>query len=404
MSNNIETNNEFNTDSSKNVAIVKVLIKLLKKIIPGLAGVQVKKYTPKSDSFIVIGNHADALDPCYIMIALNRYVRFVASDHIARAPLLGSFAKNVGGVIVNHREKGKDHLVNEIVANARAGVPVAVFAEGGTSFNGETRFISKRNAQMVKDCGTALITFRFIGGYLRFPKWTTHTRKGPVFAEVVNEYSAEEIAAMSLDEVYDIIVRDTYVNCYDEQRKNTYEYVGKNLAENLECIIFVCPECKQVGTLHSKGDYCKCDNCGYGIRVGTDAFFHGIDGKDAIFDNTCDWDKWQRGIWKEKVLAAKDGELIHEDKKQKILSIEGENKNVLTEDGVVQLYNDRFVVKINGEDYVMPLDKISVQTVGNSSLVLIDDKKYFEIRSTVEYRSATKYVAAHRYLTGKEYL
>lgn len=399
-----DKNNEFNTDSRKNVAIVKVLIKLLKNVIPRIAGVRLKKYTPKSDSFIVIGNHADAFDPAYIMISLNRYVRFVASDHVARTPFLGSFAKNIGGVIVNHREKDKQVLVDEIVANARAGVPVAVFPEGGTSFNGETRYISKRNAQMVKDCGTALITFRFIGGYLRFPKWTNHGRKGPVFGEVVNEYSAEEIAAMSVDEVYEIIKRDTYVNCYEEQRKNPYEYVGKNLAEHLECICYVCPECKKVGTLHSKGDYCKCDNCGYGIRVGTDAFFHGIDGKEAIFDNTCDWDKWQREVWKEQVMSAADGELIHEDKNQKIFSIEGKNRNLITEEGVVQLYNDKFIVKINGEDYIMPFDKISVQTVANSALVLIDDKNYFEINSTVEHRSATKYIAAWLYLTGKEYL
>ncbi|MBQ8209480.1 MAG: 1-acyl-sn-glycerol-3-phosphate acyltransferase [Clostridia bacterium] len=397
-----DNSKKLKRSSRFNASIVTPFVKIFKRPVMKLTGVQVEKYTPKSDEFIVISNHADALDPGYIMVSLNRYIRFIASDHIARAPIGGWIVRNLGGVIVKHREKDSSVLIDDIVANARAGVPVAIFAEGGTSFNGETRFISKRTAQMVKDCGTALITYRFVGGYLRFPKWTTHARKGPVFGKVVNEYSAEEIAAMSVDEVYEIIKRDTYVNCYDEQRKNTYEYVGENLAEHLECIIYTCPECKQVGTLHSKGDYCKCDNCGYGIRVGTDAFFHGTDGKEAVFDNTCDWDKWQREIWKEKLLSAKDGELIHEDKKQKVISVDGTNKNVLTEDGVVQLYKDKFVVKINGEDYEMPFDKISVQTVSNSALVLIDDKNYFDIRSSIP-RSATKYVAAWRYLTGKDY-
>lgn len=399
-----EQSKKLKSSSRFNAAIVEPFVKIFKRPVMKLTGVQIEKYTPKSDAFIVVSNHADALDPGYIMASLNKYIRFIASDHIARAPVGGWIVRNLGGVIVKHREKDSQFLIDEIVANARAGVPVAIFAEGGTSFNGETRFISKRTAQMVKDCGTALITYKFIGGYLRFPKWTIQTRKGPVFGKVVNEYSAEEIASMSVDEVYEIIKRDTYVNCYDEQRKNTYEYVGKNLAEHLECICYVCPECKQVGTLHSKGDYCKCDNCGYGIRVGTDAFFHGIDGKDAIFDNTCDWDKWQREVWKEKLFAAKDGELIHEDRNQKILSINGNERNVLTEDGIVQLYKDKFIVKINGKDYVMPFDKISVQTVSNSALVLIDDKNYFDIRSTDVHRSATKYVAAWRYLTGKEYL
>ncbi len=386
-----------------NASIVTPFVKIFNKPVMKLTGVQVEKYTPKNKEFIVISNHADALDPGYIMVSLGRYIRFIASDHVARAPVGGWIVRNLGGVIVKHREKDSQVLIDDIVANARAGVPVAIFAEGGTSFNGETRYISKRTAQMVKDCGTALITYRFIGGYLRFPKWTTHVRKGPVFGKVVNEYSAQEIAEMSVDEVYEIIVRDTYVNCYDEQRKNPHEYVGENLAEHLECIVYVCPECKEIGTLHSKGDYCKCENCGYGIRCGTDAFFHGIDGKDAIFDNTCDWDKWQREIWKEKVLSAAEGELIHEDRHQKITSVDGVNKTVLTEDGVLQLYKDKFVLNINGENYEMPLEKVSVQTVSNAAVILIDDKNYFDIRSK-NPRSATMYVAAWRYLMGKEYL
>lgn len=398
-----EKSRKLKRSSRFNSAVVMPFVAVFNKPVMKYMGVQVEKYKPKNKEFVVISNHTDAIDPGYVMVALGRYIRFIASDHVARAPFGGWIVRNLGGVIVKHREKDSQVLIDEIVENARAGVPVAIFAEGGTSFNGETRFISMRTAQMVKDCGTALITFRFVGGYLRWPKWAAHMRKGPTFGKVVNEYSAEEIAKMSVEELYEIIKRDTYVNAYDEQRKNPHEYKGENLAEYLEYIIYMCPECKQVGTLHSKGDYCKCSACGYGIKCESDGFFHGIDGKDAIFDNTCDWDKWQRKNWQERVLSAADGELIYEDKNQKIAILENNEKTVITDNGTLQLYKDKFVVSYGTERYEMPINKLhSVQTVSQSAVILIDDNNYFEIRSASP-RSATMYVAAWRYLIGKEY-
>lgn len=383
---------------------VKTVLGILHRPAYKKLNVSTEYYTPKHDTFILISNHTDALDPGILICALkNKYVRFVASDHVTRGGLLGWIIKNFTGVIVKRRNNPSEVLINDILDTVKAGVPVGIFAEGSTSFNGETGYISPNTGKMVKDSGVALITFRLVGGYLRSSRWTQQNKVGPVFGKVVNEYSPEELAKMSVDEVNEIIRRDTYVNAFEEQRKNPHEYTGENLAEHLERIVFVCPKCKSIGHLHSKGDNLKCDECGYNVNYGTDAFFHS-DENEVIFDNVLEWDKWQKNIWKEKVISAKDGELIYEDKGQIVREIQEDNKIPVSDNANVKIYKDKFVVELSDSETVeMPIEKIKrVWVAAKDSFILVDDNHYFDISTHIP-RAAIKYVAAWRYLRGKDF-
>ena len=54
--------------------------------------------------------------------------------------------------------------------------------------NGQTGFISEHTGKLVKESGAALVTYKFVGGYLRKPRWATTPRKGPIMGHFVNEY------------------------------------------------------------------------------------------------------------------------------------------------------------------------------------------------------------------------
>ena len=72
---------------------------------------------------------------------------------------------------------------------------------------------------------------------------------------------------------------------------------GKKLAEGLENVLYVCPKCKSVNTLITKGNSISCSHCkteGYMDEYG---FINGFK-----FDNPIDWDQWQK---KEKELLYK---------------------------------------------------------------------------------------------------
>ncbi len=367
-----------------------------------IAHAKVKRYKPKSKNFLVIGNHSDGLDPIYIMCSLKKYIRFVAGDHVVMNPWANFFLRKLSGWIIKGRDNPAYVLTNEMKASAAEGVPTGLFAEGTITPNGETGFFSPRTGQLVKDMGVALITYRTKGGYFHAPRWGTGLRKGPIHGKVVREYSVEELEKMTAEEINEAIKRDIYVNAFDEQRKRTRIYKGKNLAEHIERILYICPHCEQVGTLHSKGNYLTCD-CGYQVEFGRDGFFH-ENKKELVFDNALDWDKWQKKLWKKKVLGAENGELIFEEKDQIIYTLIKNKKVELSEDAVLRLYKDKFEIVLNPKQTIeMPVEKLTlVLNVSVESLMFVDSEHFLYVKSK-NPRAAAKYVAAWRYLIGKDY-
>ncbi|MBQ8574786.1 MAG: 1-acyl-sn-glycerol-3-phosphate acyltransferase [Clostridia bacterium] len=362
---------------------------------------KIEPYKPKHKAFIVIGNHADGMDPGYELIALKRYIRFVISDHLARNNFTEMFLKKVAGVIVKHREKPTAELNQQVIASIKQGIPVSIYAEGAMTPNGETGFFSPRTGQLIKDSGAALITFKLTGGYLHAPKWAKKLRKGPVHGKVVREYSPQEIAQMTVEEVNEAIAKDIYHNDYVYQKEHRNEYKGKRLAEYVERILYMCPECKQVGTLHSNGNHLKCD-CGYNVELKYDGFFHDT-GTGLHFGTILDWDKWQKAEWKKRVLNSTD-ELIFEEGHQIVSTVIKHRKKLLSNDAKIKLHKDRFVIELaeNSSITIPHKDIKLVLNVSIEALIIICPDYYLYIQSQ-RPRAAAKYVAAWRYLIGKDY-
>ena len=364
-----------------------------------------KRYKPKAKTFILVANHVQSFDPGYEMICVHKYMRFIASDHLERVPVAGRAIRFFGGVLFKHRDRLSSELTDEIIASVKAGVPVAIHAEGAMSKNGETGFVSAHTGQLIKDSGVALITAQNIGGYLRAPRWAKNKRKGPAFTRVVAEYSPDQLAEMTAEEITDIIRRDIYVNIYDEQRKDPHEYTGKALCEELERSIYVCPMCESVGTMRSSGDTFACSKCGYKVGMDTHGFFTDI-GSGVIFDNIADWDRAQKRIWRKQVEASPEGKVIIEERKQKVYKVVGGKQELLSSDAVLRLYPDSFWLIFGGKkgSVTLPFDKIDkVLSVSATGLVIVGDDYYYDIRSDAP-RCAEKYVAAWRWKTGREYL
>lgn len=385
-----------------NCFAVKTIFAILKNKVVKENNVHLDYHKPEHKSFILISNHTDAMDPGFEMVSLGKYVRYVASDHTARMKL-GWVFKYIGGVIIKYRDRPSSILTEEIIRNVQAGIPVGLHAEGAMSTNGQTGFISEHTGKLVKDSGVALVTYRFVGGYLRKPRWANTKRNGPIIGHFVGEYSPEELSKLSVEEITEIIRRDTYVNAYEEQRKETHDYDGENLAECVERILYICPECGKIGTLHSKGNFLTCD-CGYETEMKKDGFFHDC-GKGLIHDNVLSWDLWQRDVWKKIVLSAEKGSLIFSEDGQIVKRVDGETEEILSENATISLYPEKFVVSFdNGKDnIVMETEKIKqLSLAGKDTILIVDDKIFLDI-GTKTPRSSTKYIAAWRYLTGKEY-
>lgn len=358
-----------------------------------------ERYKIGNEPFLLFANHADNLDPAYEIVTLRKYIRFVMSDHLTNNKFIRVFLKITASPIIKHHNESSDVLFEEIRNTARAGVSVGVHIEGEKTSTGETGYISKRNAVLAKECGCRLITYRLTGGYLKVPRWADEKRKGPIHGEIAHIYSVEEIKEMSVDELYECICKDLYVNAYEEQKVNPQKYIAENPAQSAEITLYGCPKCKKIGTLKSAGSCLSC-GCGFKAVIDDYGFWYG----DSLpFDNITDWDKFQKNLLKELTDKYRGTEVeLFSDSKQIIYTLENNEINIKSSDAEFRLFGDR--LEIESKDYsdIIPIENIKrINIAGKSNLLLVTNNKYYDIRCNTP-RSASKYVVAVRYLQGKE--
>lgn len=351
------------------------------------------------EPFVLMANHGDNLDAATELIGIRNYMRFVMSDHLTRNPVMRALVKFLASPIIYHREKGSDVLYNEVVANLNAGINVAIYIEGGKTNNGETGYISKRNAKMVKEGNCGLVTYRNKGGYLKVPRWADNKRKGPTYGEVVNIYTKEEIQNMTEDEIYEHLKQDLYFNVYDEQMLNPRQYIAKNPAQSAEIMLYACPKCKKIGTLRSKGDKLSCE-CSFEATIDSYGFWSG---DDIPFDNIVSWDKFQKNLLKEITTNSKNTtDFLFSDSQQTVYTLRNENRELLCNNSSVSLFGDRIEIQTETDIIVIPVNEIKrIRIASKMTILIITDSEYYEIHSRIP-RSATKYSIAVRYLQGKE--
>ena len=359
-----------------------------------------KRYVPKSDHYLMLTNHNTNWDFFYFGLALKDQMYFVASEHIFRQGLASKLLKTLIDPIPRRKGASGAETVKLIKERLDTGANVCMMAEGNRSFSGETGFISPNTAKLVKECGAGLVTFRIHGGYLVNPRWSTETRKGKVSGEVVNEYTVEELQKMSLEEIYDAICSDLYVNAFEDQKKNPVKYSCKRPAEHLETALFACPECGSFSTLESEGDQFYCKHCGMRVRFNEYGFFTDKYGNKPRFETVLEWDKWQQKYLHEFLPTVTDVNTpLFSDEGLRLSAVKPGVGTELLAQGRLTMYKDRF--EIGGRViYLSDIEKISITLV--DTMLFTAAGQYYEIKGSHHY-SALKYLISSRLLIGKEY-
>lgn len=228
------------------------------------------------ENYIVLSNHATDYDPLMVATSFRRQMYCVGSEHISRWKIAYPLIKFLVGPIMRKKGMSASHAIIDILRKLRHGERVFMFAEGVRTWDGVTSPIAPTTGQLVKKAGCGLVTYKLVGGFFISPGWSKHTRRGYCRGDVVNIYTKEQLAAMSVDEINEAIVRDLYEDAYARQLESPKRYRGKGLMEGIESLLFICPECGEYETITSSGNEAKCSHCGttltideYGMLSGT---------------------------------------------------------------------------------------------------------------------------------------
>ena len=350
---------------------------------------------------IILLNHNSDYDPIFAGIAIRGFMYFVASEHVYRWGFASKLLKFVFDPIIRIKGTTEAKAALEIMRTVRKGHSVCLFAEGNRSFNGETFSILPSTGKLVKRSGAALVTYVLRGNYLTTPRWGAGIRRGRITGELAGVYSKEQVAAMSDVEINELIVKDLYVNAFDDQKRLNVRYKGKknNGAEWIEIALFICPDCGGIGTIKSEGDRFRC-GCGLDMRYTEYGWLETASDKPASFDSVLEWDRWQTDrLYQILAEPAESGEAVFSDGGQTLYEIGADYTMTEVAAGRLSFYRDRLEFAGETGGMTFEFDRVGdIEITGKMTLTLsMDDGRLYEIRSAFP-RSAAKYREGFRFL------
>jgi len=332
-------------------------------------GFQYKRANDLPDNYIVLSNHVTDYDMVFLICSFPKQMYFVASEHIARRKTLYAFLKYAAEPIMRYKGTVAATTVVEALRKIKAGASVCIFAEGIRTWDGVTCPILSSTGKMIKSARCGLVTYKISGGYFVSPGWSdTGLRRGPISGAPVNIYTKEQIQAMSVDEINEIIQRDLYENAYEKQLSNPQKYTGLDLAKGLDNLFYICPVCKKVEVLSSEGNILKCNHCQAEFTYNEYGFL-----ENAPFQTVREYAIWQ--LEQVKQLVKNNTTLTAS---QAVLKKIVKHEETILAEGTVTI--DTSAISCN--NIVFTMDKISnMDITGRHGLVFSIGKDYYELKT-----------------------
>jgi 1-acyl-sn-glycerol-3-phosphate acyltransferase len=244
----------------------------------------------RKEPYVLLGNHTYMFDVVNVPLPLKKVPFIVASHNLFVKQPTKFLLSKIAHAIPKTKSASDIRTARELIGAVKRGYPICIFPEGNTTFNGETTYIEESTMKLIKKLKIDVVTIHAQGGYLSKPRWATGKRKNRrVHFTYKIAIPKEQISELSLQDINSIINKELYNNDYEYQRTAMIPHPGKTLAEGLENILYVCPECESIGTIETHNNTISCTHCGTAGEVNKYGFIEGF-----RFDNTVDWDHYQR--------------------------------------------------------------------------------------------------------------
>ena len=333
--------------------------------------------------YLLLPNHNLELDPILVGVATGNHLYFVASEHLQRKGIVTKLMNYFLKPITRQKGTSGANTVAKILRTLRSGTSVCIFPEGNRSFNGCTGEILPATGKMARRSGVKLVTYRFEGGYLTQPRWSTTLRRGKIRGRLVHVYSPEELSAMTDKEVNLAICRDLYEDAYETQALAPVPFKGKNLALGMESTVFACPACGSIGSLKTNNTsiFCSC-----GFHGDYNEFGYVVE-KNGAKHSLMELDQLQRNVLRKKLSEASDLPLFSDD--ITLHAIGSDHTLERMQHGKLAAFADR--LEICGEP--IPLSDLQGVAIYSRNVLVIytnAENHHYELRGPVSF-SALKY-------------
>lgn len=383
-------------------SIFHVFIGFFKVFLPWKLNLQAHPVEHPDTPCLVLSNHTTKYDPMILGTSFPMLLHYLASDHIFRLGLVSRLLVTLVDPIPRLKATTEVASTKRILQKLRGGDSVCIFPEGNRTWSGETVEIPETIGKLAKKAGVTLVTYRIQGGYFTNPRWSKYTRRGKLTGNVVSVYNRARIDEMTAQELIEAIKKDLYVNAYEDQLLELVAYRGKNIAEDLELALYLCPICGGIGTLESKGDTFSC-HCGLNLRYNVYGNFEMIDGTCPPYTSVLEWFRWQEDAMQsivQKYSSSHNPSPFFQDAAQELYLVERAAGQRLVKKGLLEVYGDRFELGDgNGKQLVFTWNKINDMSIHGPKVLVFStlSGESYEVRTEIR-RSAVKYLDLFRWI------
>ncbi|NCC12274.1 MAG: 1-acyl-sn-glycerol-3-phosphate acyltransferase [Spirochaetia bacterium] len=343
--------------------------------------------------FLVMGNHVHTFDPFFVSAASPIHIRWVAGAYLFKMRGLRPLMERWIQAISKQQGRSDLYTIRTISEALKQGDVVGLFPEGTRSWDGEPVGFDMAIAKLVKIFKVPIVLLNLEGLYGLRPRWARKRRKGTGTIRVVEILSAEDLGKLSVEELYDHLTKVLGHSNREYQKENPSTYQGNRLAEGLEQLLYLCPDCHHVSTLSSKANTITCTSCSYEATL--DAFdqLH-IHKGEHVFADVAAWHAWEK-----KIITSEQGTDLVYPEDQGVLFQKGEERRLrtLSKHFTLHMEAEGFTLKTKeGQTYQFAFPDIGSMIINAKNTVeLFHNQQLYRIR--IQQRgSILKYVERYQ--------
>lgn len=258
--------------------------------------------------YMLLSNHMYFIDfeLAAMGTGMQRINNVVSIDGFYRRPWLMELI----GAIGTRKYTMDLHLIKSINKVLKRGDVLCMYPEARYSPCGTTSYMPESLGKIIKMNKVPVVTIVHHGNHLHSPFWNFRKkRKVPFYTTFTQTLTAEQVKAMSVEEINEAIKTALTYDDYKYQKENNILIKEPFRAEGLHKVLYQCPNCLTESKMASKGTEIYCEECGKRWNFNEDGTLTALSG-NTEFSHVPDWYEWEREQVKQQVLK---GEYSFED-------------------------------------------------------------------------------------------
>ena len=227
--------------------------------------IKFENYLDKKQQYFILINHQNNLDPFIAMSAYKRKCYPIGTDDVINNGLSGKILRHCFNPIPIKKFSNDLKALMNMKQCVSEGGSILLAPEGNRTYSGATQTIFGNMGKLAKMYGIPVAIFNIKGGYRAKPRWAKNKRKATITCSIRKIIDTDHIKNTDGDTLTHEIEEALYVD--DNQIKEPVK--GKDLAEYLERVAYICPKCG-LSTFESCHDDITCKICGLTAHMNND--------------------------------------------------------------------------------------------------------------------------------------